>query len=637
MKSNGRGRDILNTQIRDQLAQLLNKSGSSSEPVKTVEITPEQPKVQTKDSVWPPRGVNKNLQNTHQINQPQNHQNTATTNRSASNTRGSNNRARTAVDGRSQRWKERYGSAETQSRPSPSNTAIATRSGSRSNSPSNPKPTIKAQEYFILLNSVYGPPPSKATLKRTGSAQEKVQNAPKEQPVKFSTLREMRLAREAEFKEPDAWVKHGVNLQPPNSTPERTVSIRIGIDFGTSFTKVAISAFQKVFFITWEGVHQGGNNWLLPGEISELSDGDYRLGRSANAKKVHANLKLPFLEGGNQDIHASIPTVAFMAWVMRYCRAWIYKNLSSLLTNRRIAWEVNIGCPTNTWTMKSIKSAYQHLALSAWKLSQDHHGINIATSTTALNQTSLQDAHLIGLDAMKLMPEFIAQLAGYVRSPQRKDGLHMLMDIGAGTVDIAIFNIMKDHEDGADRFPIFASDVQPQGTHFLMSARLNALGIESWDDFSEVPSREILVADPRVNPVKLDEADREFSSRVKSLIAQIISYTKRSRYKKAEEWSRGLPTFLAGGGSLCDIYRKSLTDAFTSLHLPLVESRFPMIEESAAQMGLTKDNFHRVSVAYGLTFDAEDVGRILSPHEIPNDSSARTVNVRADLGDMYLK
>jgi len=459
----------------------------------------------------------------------------------------------------------------------------------------------------------------------------------KANPVKFSSLGEMRIARETEFKDPEPWVEHGIPLVPPNSTLERNVSIRIGIDFGTSFTKVAISAFQKVFFITWEGVHQSDNNWLLPGEISELADGTYRLGRSRKAKKVHANLKLPFLEGGGDATHDMLPTVAFMAWVMRYCRAWIYKNLSTLLTNRKIAWEVNVGCPTNTWTMKSIKGAYQHLALSAWKLSQDPQGISKASAKSALDGTSMQDAHKIGLDAMKLMPEFIAQLAGYVRSPQRKDGLHMLMDIGAGTVDIAVFNIMKDHEDGADRYPIFASDVQPQGTHFLMSARLDALGIESWDDFSEVPSRETLIDDPRVNPKKLDEADKEFSSRVKSLITQIVSYTRLQRNKKAEEWKRGLPTFLAGGGSLCDIYKKSLSEAFSSINVPLVESRFPMIEESAAQMGLTKDNFHRVSVAYGLTFDAEDIGRILTPAEIPNDTSVPVVKVRADLGEMYLK
>ena len=77
----------------------------------------------------------------------------------------------------------------------------------------------------------------------------------------------------------------------------------------------------------------------------------------------------------------------------------------------------------------------------------------------------------IGLDELKAVPEFVAQITSYSHSPQRADGLHLLVDCGAGTVDVVSFNVFR-HPNLEDRYQIWSSEVQPKGTRFLMESYL---------------------------------------------------------------------------------------------------------------------------------------------------------------------
>lgn len=66
----------------------------------------------------------------------------------------------------------------------------------------------------------------------------------------------------------------------------------------------------------------------------------------------------------------------------------------------------------------------------------------------------------------RLFPEFVAQVAVYARSPQRQDGLHLLVDCGAGTLDIATFNVGRQPGTNEDIYPILQSEVAPLGRTF---------------------------------------------------------------------------------------------------------------------------------------------------------------------------
>lgn len=459
--------------------------------------------------------------------------------------------------------------------------------------------------------------------------------------LRFGSSRQPLLSREQEFKGAEDWVAAGAALQPPQGGVGRVLPVRIGVDFGTAYTKVAIRAADKVFFVPWSGIRKSDVPYLLPGELCRLEGDSLWLGRSPAAIEVRSDLKLPFIAKGSTPAQQAA-AMAFLALAVRYARAWLYRTQGSLVSGRTLAWELNLGCPTNSWSSGPLRSVYERVAVRAWQLSQAKEGVSWEGAVALLDPLNLS-LEEIGLDGVHLMPEFIAQIAGYVRSPQRKNGLHMLMDVGAGTVDLATFNVAYDDVKEEDRYPIFASEVLPLGTHFLMATRLQSLGHEQseWDDLQAIPDEEELAKRLDADPGRLRAADQVFATRLRAEIKRVLSYTRAQRYGKAPEWRQGLPVFLSGGGSDCDTYLRALAATCASCGVPHRRTSFPLLEEAAAGGSFNRSEFHRLSVAYGLTFDAQSIGRVLAPHEV-DDAPAYDPRVdrprdRPDRDELYPK
>jgi len=176
-----------------------------------------------------------------------------------------------------------------------------------------------------------------------------------------------------------------------------------------------------------------------------------------------------------------------------------------------------------------------------------------------------------------------------------------------------------------------------------MAERHRQLGLtdQVWDDFATVPSVTEFATRANVDPVKVSEIDTAFSNEVRQVVANLLGYTHTHRYGKAPEWREGLPTFLSGGGSGCAVYIRGLSSAFSQQGVRLKLMPFPLLEEASKSEGMDEKGFHRLSVAYGLTFDADSIGRILAPHEIDNaprfDPSVDRPRERLDRDDLYPK
>jgi hypothetical protein len=450
------------------------------------------------------------------------------------------------------------------------------------------------------------------------------------------------LSRAHEFKLPEEWIGAGRGLQAPGGGDGRVLQARIGLDFGTAYTKVAVRLADTVHFVQWSGVRSSEAIYFLPGECSRMGNDSAFLGRSAAASEVHSALKVPFLAEAPAGDAQKIAAMIFLASVLRYTRAWVYRTLPSFVGGRRLVWQLNLGCPTNSWSATTVRRSYQQVALLAWQLSQTDGEISWPAAASLLQQP-LPSAENVGLDGLNAIPEFVAQIAGYVRSPQRRDGLHLLMDVGAGTVDLATFNVAHDDVREEDRYPIFASDVTALGTHFLTASRLQSAGLGEggWDEFQVIPSATDFAREFGVEPHSIDAADQEFAKRLFGTIGRVVTYTRTQRYGKAPEWKKGVPVFVSGGGADCPIYSNALHSVFNRSRVPIIRTAFPALEETVAATSPTANDFHRLAVAYGLTFDAESIGRIFAPHEIADapafDPAVDVRRERPDRDDLYPK
>jgi hypothetical protein len=253
---------------------------------------------------------------------------------------------------------------------------------------------------------------------------------PKGIPTTFHSASRSTLTRQGCFKMPERWVAEGARTQLPVASDNAVVDIVIGLDFGTSYTKAAVGLRDQILPVSWEGISASTDRYLLPTEYSVLGDGSCQLGQAPTVsyEQVHQKLKHPFIDPAVSKTSIADASV-FVALVLRYIRAWTFLRHGNKIGRSRIRWILNIGAPSNGLENRRLEGAYRRLGAAAWILSQRGAAIDLGDARQVVEQTAndqLPD-ELIGLC---VLPEFVAQIAGYVQSAQRRPGLHALVDVG---------------------------------------------------------------------------------------------------------------------------------------------------------------------------------------------------------------
>lgn len=438
------------------------------------------------------------------------------------------------------------------------------------------------------------------------------------------------LTRQGEFREPRSWIENGRKTQKQDEVRGRAVEAFIGLDFGTAYTKAAVGLLDKVFPVDWDGIVCTTARYLLPTEYSALPTGRCWLGQHPEASPgdLISGLKQEFIAGSIDD--ATIRRAAvFLALVLQYVRAWVYKHHGQKLGKRPIRWHLNIGVPCDGFEDEQRRRAYQQLMRLSWSLSlSEAANINYAAAKlVAANADSPLPMDLTEADAV---PEFVAQLAGYAQSAHRRNGLHALVDIGGGTVDMVTFNVH--HVDGDDVFPFFVPTVEPLGTFGLIANRLrgfDALPATIARPLSELTDAAEFCAATGVPQEQAQLRDESFFDRVGSSFAKVMLTTKQRRYRLAPEWREGVRTFVTGGGAHVPGYGAALVNCclpdqvrLNWLDLP-VHSKLDEFDAGAV-------DYQRISVACGLATNALSLGQVRPATEVEDDVQAQRATVHRE-------
>ncbi|GHF12515.1 hypothetical protein GCM10017044_03090 [Kordiimonas sediminis] len=385
--------------------------------------------------------------------------------------------------------------------------------------------------------------------------------------------------------------------------------IIIGLDFGTAFTKVVISNGSQHYAVKW---HLDGqrNPFLLPGRFYEAPDGTCSL--SDNGGRPISDMKLRLLDGSH-GANTQEDTILFLALAFQGVRSFVFNDLKEIFAGKKINWFINVGLPTDGFHDEQLSELYRNLIVKAWSLGlvEVISRGKLATLVPKSAETSFS------YDAICVFPEFVAQITGYVRSPQRQPDLHLLIDVGAGTLDVTSFNVTK-NDNLEDKFPIFDRRIEKLGTRYLQRRRL--VGVQTTDTleldpFHAVPTFARMCELTNITKGELKLRDNAFAKDVATVIRSLLMYTKQTRYPTSEKWKVGLPVFLCGGGGKCDFYAELIADGTQFSNCPFQIKSLPRPENFIAE-GLLPDHFDRLSVAYGLSYDAFDLGEIKKQNEV---------------------
>lgn len=437
------------------------------------------------------------------------------------------------------------------------------------------------------------------------------------------------------------------------SAPEVS-RIQVGVDFGTSATKVAywklgdnyrhallfkhslacypqyclpslaalddedrvllgIEAARYLEKRAWdEGIR--GMKVLVSGNYNcDFQDQELVM-QFENAIKAHSKISCEF--------SPETLTAGFLAYTFRTIRDLIEKKEE--FKNKNIDLAFNVGIPIDHIEENPIRDAFEKIL--AWAEIIERKW---PRSRTTIEWDEVRDLEHEALyertdgylrkdptARVFLVPEAVAESIAYLKSLRRRKGIHALVDLGAGTTDVSIFHVT----DVKTSDPVYwyaARNVPCGGLNIerLISNHLTKKGIPS----------ELEVA-KTLKQIVINGSSGGLSQEIMSAVEIEIRKIWRStlpvwskayaHHKKQSFWERNkVQVILSGGGSDLpyaeDIFSKSWMDGWG----PYGIHTLPVPGDFKASAYVP---FYRMSVAYGLTIPVPELGDTTLPSDSPD-------------------
>ncbi len=431
----------------------------------------------------------------------------------------------------------------------------------------------------------------------------------------------------------------------------------IGVDFGTLSTRVVVrSPFVgdgRAVPVRWRT--RGKWPHFLPTALFANETGEFTLASDWETFD-YGNLKTELMDRP-KDLQTRARAAAYLGLVLRQARGYILETQADAYSQYRLRWTVHLGLPSAGYSDDPVKDVFLSVARAGWLLSLRTELPTLETATGALERA--EDTEAIEADSdltdVEVFPEIAALVVGYSRSRRRREGLHLMFDVGASTIDVCGFGLRND--EGDDEYLLYTALVERIGIRELHQRRIDAIESAdldcsltvpvSLDPFSEVPSAgRCYLGGPTKALVKdLDQIDKRYEEDCTRAVMKVIKFLRRSRDPDSPAWRTGLTVFKAGGGAGHTLIFRALREAdyrFTSLSttkgidvtpLPTLERLVDEISPgddgdraggNDTHGGMPNDGNSEVSaalagrlgVAYGLSFDRFEIGEITPPHEI---------------------
>ena len=354
----------------------------------------------------------------------------------------------------------------------------------------------------------------------------------------------------------------------------------IGFDFGTSTSKIVVHApyIQGAprFLARRKHGTSGDGDWLWPSSFTEDSKGVCNLDGN-DAGHVHRGIKMNLMDaasagaGTERSATAKRVVAAYFGLMLRAVRTRILEAHADVLqTFATLDWSLNLGIPSG-WTAirgpegpsrEVLKEIFGSAIEAGWRLSLRDTPIRLKDAEEALRSGEKGDMEI------GLFPEVIAGAFGYAGSGERRDGVHLMVDVGAGTVDACLFRLRTKNDE--EDWPLLEARVERLGTAKLHGRRVAAVRRvdeaeaerlrRSYDPFDgrATSPKTPCPHDPARSAVV--GADKKMTKDVRSLAGYFVQKAVTGRDPHAAEFKAGghLPVLLTGGGSRASLYDRAL-------------------------------------------------------------------------------
>jgi len=252
-----------------------------------------------------------------------------------------------------------------------------------------------------------------------------------------------------------------VTLPKPPVAKRGRRALVVGVDFGTSTTKVICNESREETFEVFRWNESSGiDSALLPSTLC-ISDGALHFGkkfanssaawirsiklcmlcarnnricRCQNAIAENGLVRLP---GVADPIRVDLIAAMFLAWVFRKVEDFLVERFSN--DDLMIVW--NVGCPMDHLDAAKSKEAWEQVVGTAMELRQD--ASNPTPLTFLTKAAEVFEDFYVPLESERsyaVQPEGLAAVKAFLESPQAAASKsYAIVDVGAGTTEISFF------------------------------------------------------------------------------------------------------------------------------------------------------------------------------------------------------
>ena len=432
-------------------------------------------------------------------------------------------------------------------------------------------------------------------------------------------------------------------LQYAHSGERGVFDLVIGLDFGTSSSKVVIQAphlaGSQAYAVDFGRLAHESMKYLLPTKLWIMPDGTCHLDSQDGATEVR-DIKLELLSrndhlrGNHGPTHhglsAESAAVVYLALLLRYVRRWFLETRRDIVGDfSKLIWSMNLGVPSPCIEENDEKHRFERVGKAAWMLSVlcseatcDRATEQLVSLAENPDDWDLDDGG-VTCD-FDLIPEIAAGAVGYARSDVRRQGLHIMIDVGASTVDVCGF-ILRHDEVG---YSLLVADVQQLGTIKLYLTRVRAIEkafpaqaqglLDRYDPLEPIPeSIDFYLRSEDQLQAEVESAEEKLAFSCRKMMRRVIHKIRLHRAIYEDAWYGQLPILLIGGGSKVPFF-KTIVEGLHSWTQEYCRNEGIALHEVPVpeMLKVDTDDYHRLAVAWGLSHSAPNIGDIIPADRI---------------------
>ncbi|HBB34319.1 MAG TPA: hypothetical protein DDZ80_23035 [Cyanobacteria bacterium UBA8803] len=433
----------------------------------------------------------------------------------------------------------------------------------------------------------------------------------------------------------------GWSPPPPPPDEEELLYINLGIDFGTSFTKVCFRDIGRNYseVVTFADRSANLEEALLPTKIGVLEDGTLLAGLTAaewaaleQPLKTSINyikMRLADLDIPQQsdrwrldrlpelDRPETVENLCayYLSCAIARAQSWIRQNKPDLVKNQTIEWSANVGVPVEYCDSAAI-ARFQKVLSLAWLLRNEPQ-IELFTLETLDKCLSELRSHLADnpIDCHAI-PEISAEVWSCLNSREFDDGFYVFFDVGCGTLDGVSFRYWR--HDGEPKVDFYSGLVKPLGVSAISQSLAAELNLPE----GRVKRLIFNSKNSRSNQFNATQSRRQ----IQQLVGKVVVEGRENHGNHRPVFKDlavqpGLSVFIGGGGGLTSFYKKAILDTHVNFQhrnvgIPAyIQKNIPTPKDLSLN-GLNPVEFHRFAVAYGLSIPKDEGAEFRLPSEM---------------------